>query len=107
MPSLRNVALRRVFFHNGVIHSLADALRFYGERDGAPQRWYPRRPDGTVERYNDLPPAYRTNVSQEAPFGGRPGERPRLSHRDLQDLEAFLRTLTDGYRPAAPRRSAR
>ncbi|QWT47027.1 cytochrome-c peroxidase [Azospira inquinata] len=107
VPSLRNVALRRVFFHNGVIHSLADALRFYGERDGAPQRWYPRRPDGTVERYNDLPSAYRANVSQEAPFGGRPGERPRLSHRDLQDLEAFLRTLTDGYRPAAPKRSAR
>lgn len=107
VPSLRNVALRRAFFHNGVIHSLAAALRFYAERDVAPQHWYPRGPDGKVTPYNDLPPAYRANVSQEAPFGGRPGQRPRLSPRDLRDLEAFLRTLTDGYRPAAPRRSAR
>ncbi|MBN8898350.1 MAG: methylamine utilization protein MauG, partial [Rhodospirillales bacterium] len=45
-PSLRNVALRKSFFHNGVIHSLHDAVAFYAERDVAPQRWYPTGPDG-------------------------------------------------------------
>jgi cytochrome c peroxidase len=28
-PSLRNVAIRRVFFHNGLVHRLEDAVRFY------------------------------------------------------------------------------
>ena len=32
-PSLRNVALRKTFFHNGAIHSLEDAVRFYAQRD--------------------------------------------------------------------------
>jgi cytochrome c peroxidase len=27
-PTLRNVALRRVFFHNGVFHSLTQVLDF-------------------------------------------------------------------------------
>ncbi|HXC22525.1 MAG TPA: cytochrome c peroxidase, partial [Steroidobacteraceae bacterium] len=35
-PSLRNAARRRVFFHNGVFHSLEEVLRFYAERDTQP-----------------------------------------------------------------------
>lgn len=35
-PTLRNVALRRSFFHNGVFHALRDVLAFYAERDTAP-----------------------------------------------------------------------
>ncbi len=35
-PSLRNVATRQVFFHNGRFHNLKDALRFYVQRDTAP-----------------------------------------------------------------------
>ena len=30
-PTLRNVALRQTFFHNGVFHSLREAVRFYVE----------------------------------------------------------------------------
>ena len=40
-PSLRNVATRRAFFHNGVIHSLEQAVRFYDTRDTRPELWYP------------------------------------------------------------------
>lgn len=35
-PTLRNVATRSVFFHNGRFHKLEDVLRFYVERDTKP-----------------------------------------------------------------------
>ena len=47
-PTLRNVAARRSFFHNGVFHRLEDVVRFYAERDTQPQKWYPRGADGAV-----------------------------------------------------------
>lgn len=98
-PSLRNVALRKTFFHNGAIHSLEDAVRFYAQRDTQPQKWYPRKADGTVDKFDDLPAQYRTNVNMERPFGGKPGDKPVLSEADVRDIVAFLKTLTDGYRP--------
>jgi cytochrome c peroxidase len=98
-PSLRNVALRKTFFHNGAIHSLEDAVRFYAQRDTQPQKWYPRKADGTVDKFDDLPPQYRANVNMEPPFGGKPGDTPVLSEADVRDIVAFLKTLSDGYRP--------
>ena len=47
-PTLRNVALKKRYFHNGVIKSLRDAVRFYAERDTKPELWYPKNPDGSV-----------------------------------------------------------
>jgi cytochrome c peroxidase len=35
-PSLRNVATRQVFFHNGATTRLDEAVRFYAERDTRP-----------------------------------------------------------------------
>ena len=95
-PSLRNVAVRRSFFHNGSVHSLEEAVRFYVERDTRPERWYPRR-GRSVVAYDDLPARFRTNVNREPPFGGKPGDRPALDEREIADLVAFLKTLTDGY----------
>jgi cytochrome c peroxidase len=105
-PSLRNVALRKVYFHNGVVHRLADAVRFYAERDTRPERWYPRAPDGTIRKYDDLPEMYRANLDHETPFDPGAGERHTgdpaaggapLSEGDIEDLVAFLDILTDGY----------
>ncbi len=96
-PSLRNVATRRVFFHNGVFHRLADVVRFYAERDTQPQKWYSRGADGAVVKFDDLPPQYRGNVDTEAPFDRHPGDPPALSEADIRDIVAFLNTLTDGY----------
>jgi cytochrome c peroxidase len=96
-PSLRNVATRRVFFHNGVFHRLADVVRFYAERDTQPQKWYSRGADGAVVKFDDLPPQYRGNVDTEAPFDRRPGDPPALSEADIRDIVAFLNTLTDGF----------
>jgi cytochrome c peroxidase len=98
-PSLRNVALRRVFFHNGVLHRLEDAVRFYAERDTQPQKWYPRAANGETQKFDDLPEAYRGNVDRQPPLDRHPGDRPSLSDRDVDDIVAFLNTLTDGYEP--------
>jgi len=90
-PSLRNVAARPVFFHNGVFTSLAQVLDFYNTRDTAPARWYPGG-----RRFDDLPPAYQGNLSRLAPFGARiAGSEPPMSAQDLSDIECFLHTLSD------------
>ncbi len=95
-PTLRNVATRQSFFHNGVFHSLRDAVAFYATRDTDPGHWYPQRPDGGVDKFNDLPPRYRVNVNMDPPFGGSPGGQPALSDAEIDDIVAFLGTLTDG-----------
>ena len=101
-PTLRNVATRHVFFHNGVFHSLREVLDFYNFRDVDPGRVYPRGADGTVEKWNDLPPRYRANVDvSDPPFDRKPGDAPAMTPEDEQDIIAFLQTLTDGYQPAA------
>ncbi|HEY3849114.1 MAG TPA: cytochrome c peroxidase [Acetobacteraceae bacterium] len=100
-PTLRNVATRHVFFHNGEFHSLRVVLDFYNFRDVDPGRVYARAADGTVEKLNDLPPRYRANVDvTDPPFDRKPGEAPAMTSQDEQDLGAFLGTLTDGYEPA-------
>ena len=98
-PSLRNVALRKRFFHNGAIRSLRDAVAFYATRDTDPAKWYPR--SGGKAAWDDLPPRYWPNVSHEVPFAPLPGGKSRLNDREIDDIVAFLGTLTDGYKPAA------
>jgi cytochrome c peroxidase len=94
-PSLRNVALRKVFFHNGVVRSLEEAVRFYATRDSDPRHWYGRDARGHVRRYDDLPSRYHGNVNTEPPFGAKPGSRPVLNETEIGDIVAFLKTLTD------------
>ena len=99
-PSLRNVALRGVFFHNGLYTKLDDAVRFYALRDAAPQRVYG---PGKARRFDDLPQKYQDNLNTEGPFGAKPGDKPALTEPQIADIVVFLKTLTDGYVvPAAP-----
>ena len=98
VPTLRNVALTAPYFHNAAIVTLEDAVAFYATRDSDPSRWYPQVA-GQVQKFNDLPPQYRANVSFEAPFNVQAGAPPALSTQDVQDIVAFLHTLSDGYRP--------
>ena len=101
-PSLRNVARRRVFFHNGVFHRLEDAVRFYAERDSKPQKWYAHAPQGGTSKFDDLPTRYIANMDVQTPFGRGLGRTAALSDADIKDIVAFLRTLSDGYRAPAP-----
>lgn len=124
-PTLRNVATRRAFFHNGVIHSLEQTVRFYNTRDTRPELWYPTvvgrpkvKPDpdfplyglfttqmvgGRAQKFDDLPPADRKNLDRQLPLDGRaPGSAPPMTEQEVNDLLCFLQTLTDDYQPGTP-----
>jgi cytochrome c peroxidase len=117
-PTLRNVAVRRAFLHNGVMHSLEQAVRFYNTRDTRPELWYPTtggraraKPDpdfptyglvttqyvgGKVQKFDDLPPAHRKNLDNQLPLDGRAaGAKTPLTEQQVNDLICFLRTLSD------------
>jgi len=101
-PTLRNVATRGAFFHNGRFHTLLDALRFYVRRDTDPGLWYPATADGKIDKFNDLPPGLRDNVDTvDEPLTRHEGEAPAWSEAEIRDVMAFLNTLTDrDARPA-------
>ena len=103
-PTLRNVAMRRVFFHNGGLHRLADVVRFYATRDTQPGAWYPHDVHGVAQKFDDLPAAYQGNLDRRGPFDRGAGAAPALDDRDVEDIVAFLNTLTDGYRVPEPAR---
>ncbi|WP_395700963.1 cytochrome-c peroxidase [Aquabacterium sp.] len=94
-PTLRNSAVKQRFFHNGVFGSLKEVLRFYARRDTEPALFYPRGVEGRVRKFDDLPPRWHGNVSTEPPFDRRPGDAPALSDDEIDDVIAFLQTLTD------------
>jgi cytochrome c peroxidase len=98
-PTLRNVAARHVFFHNGAMGTLKDVVRFYAERDTNPEEWYPKGPDGSISKFDDVPPGYRANIDTiDAPLNRRIGDKPALDTAEIDDIVAFLKTLSDGYR---------
>jgi len=97
VPSLRNVAVTAPYFHNGSFKTLRDLVSFYVRRDTNPEEWYPSGANG-IEKFNDLPPMYRGNVNvSEAPYNRSLGDQPALDSNEIDDLVAFLNTLTDGY----------
>lgn len=99
VPSLRNVAVTAPYMHNGYFTSLRDVVEFYVTRDTNPERWYPTV-DGAVTKFNDLPADYVGNVNtSEVPYDRSPGQAPRLSSDEIDQLVAFLKTLSDGYSP--------
>jgi cytochrome c peroxidase len=90
-PSLRNVAVRARFMHNGALRSLRDAVAFYATRSTDPKRWYP---GGHL--FDDLPAAAHANVNvNSVPLNRRQGSAPALGEADIDALVAFLGTLTD------------
>jgi cytochrome c peroxidase len=100
VPSLRNVALTAPYFHNGKFNTLRDVVSFYVRRDTHPEEWYPLNSGGGADKFDDLPPQYRGNVNtSEAPYNRQLGEQPALTSDEIDDVVAFLNTLTDGYQP--------
>lgn len=124
-PTLRNAATRRVFFHNGVIRSIEQAVRFYNTRDVRPEIWYPtvggiareiadpafpryglitiQYAGGTVQKFDDLPAVHHRNIDPQLPLDGRAaGGAPPMTEQQVNDLVCFLYTLTDDYQPGTP-----
>ena len=99
VPSLRNVALRHSFFHNGRFHTLKDALTFYVQRDTNPEKFYPVKA-GRHLRQVQRPAAAipRQRESGRGALQPPPGAtQPALSDAEVDDVIAFLGTLSDGY----------
>ncbi len=97
VPTLRNVAVTAPYFHNGRFDTLRAVVSFYVRRDTNPEEWYP---DAGADKFDDLPAPYRVNVNTtEAPYNRRLGDPPALTSDEIDDVVAFLETLTDGYRP--------
>jgi cytochrome c peroxidase len=93
-PSLRNVALRESFMHNGAFSSLRSVVSFYASRSVTPKRWY----KGT--QFDDLPAQYREYVNvDKAPYNRHAGDAPALSASEIDAIVAFLGTLTDASLP--------
>ncbi len=90
-PSLRNVAVRERFMHNGAFSSLRDVVSFYSTRTTTPGRWYP-----PGAKYDDVPLKYRGNVNVTSlPYNRIEGSEPVLADDEIDAVVAFLQTLTD------------
>ncbi|MFZ0767330.1 MAG: cytochrome c peroxidase [Bradyrhizobium sp.] len=99
-PTLRNTAVRRTFFHNGVFHTLQQVMDFYNFRDTNPEKVYPVVADGKVQMFNDIPAQYHSNVDvSDPPFNRHLGDTPAMTAQDEADIITFLKTLDDGYKP--------
>ena len=99
-PTLRNAAMRKVFFHNGVYHDLKQVLDFYNLRATQPEKIYPHDKNGHVQQYDDLPASDHANIDVfDAPFDKKAGDKPPLNDAEIADLIAFLKILNDGYKP--------
>jgi cytochrome c peroxidase len=91
VPSLRNVAVRKRFMHNGAFSSLRDVVAFYATRSTSPDRWYPHG-----AQFDDLPDRYRGNVNTLSfPYNRHEGGTPAMDDGDIDAIVAFLQTLTD------------
>ena len=79
VPTLRNIELTTPYLHNGVFKTLFELVAFYNTRDVAP--WPAPEVEETVN-YDEL---------------GDLG----LTNQEVEDIVAFMLTLTDGWEPDA------
>jgi cytochrome c peroxidase len=75
-PTLRNIAITAPYMHNGIFNTLEEVMEFYNERDVNP---------AFVPEYA---PTMNTNELGNL----------NLSQSEINDIIAFLKTLTDGYK---------
>ena len=95
VPTLRNVDLSPPYMHNGYFTSLRAVVAFYNDRDVRP-RCKAALSEAEALKARCWPaPEVAANVNKEE-MG-----RLRLSDREIDDIVAFMRTLTDGWEPAA------
>src|SRR5262249_45448653 len=57
-PSLRNVAVREAFMHNGAFTTLREAVSFYATRATDPMRWYKSK-----IKFDDVPTKLREQMN--------------------------------------------
>jgi cytochrome c peroxidase len=104
IPSLRNCALTMPYMHNGVFKTLREVVVFNNTRDVA--HWPASEVPQNVHRHisarhggqgHAAPPAtegHHHKQVEEGTFG-----RLGLTDHEIDDIVAFLETLSDGYAP--------
>ena len=78
-PTLRNIAVSAPYFHNGCFGTLEEVVHFYNTRDSVGSGFAAPEYAATIDH---------TETGNQ-----------HLSAQDEADIVAFLKTLTDGYRP--------
>jgi cytochrome c peroxidase len=102
IPTLRNAAVTPPYMHNGVFTTLRQVVVFNNTRDVAtwPAPEVPQNVHRHISARHDARHAagahggHRHMAVEEGTFG-----RLGLSDQEIDDIVAFLHTLTDGYRP--------
>ncbi len=76
VPTLRNIAITAPYMHNGVFKTLKEVVNFYNTRDT--KKWPKPEVDENINKdeMGDL----------------------KLTEQDVDDIIAFMKTLTDGYK---------
>ena len=100
VPTLRNIAVTGPYMHNGYFRNLHAVVEFYNNRDVKPACRDAMTRERNVLRQGCWPVsevAENVNHDELGNLG--------LTDREMDDLVAFLNTLTDGYRPAHRRAS--
>jgi len=97
VPTLRNVAITSPYIHNGYFKELRNVVEFYNTR-----KVKRRCADSFANETKSL--AQKCWAEPEATQNVNFGEMGnlRLNQRDIDDLVAFLNTLTDGYGEKSP-----
>lgn len=94
VPSLRNISRTGPWMHNGYFQTLKGVVDFYNSRDTRPVCVNKMATEAEARAKGCWPPAeVAENVNSDEL--GNLG----LSENEIEDIVAFLETLTDGYRP--------
>jgi cytochrome c peroxidase len=94
VPTLRNIALTAPYMHNGYFMTLKGAVDFYNTRDikpACPQEFL--ADDKAIEKGCWPAAEVAENVNTDE-LGNL-----KLSEQEVDDIVAFMHTLTDGWRP--------
>jgi len=86
IPSLRNVAVTMPYEHNGVFKTLKEVVMFNNTRDVMGAGWPAPEVPENVHKHMGMGPSVG--------FFGNLG----LNNQEVDDIVAFLETLTDGYK---------
>jgi cytochrome c peroxidase len=95
VPTLRNIELTGPYMHNGYFRTLRGTVVFYNDRDRKPRCGTDRVAEEAALNGKCWPaPEVAANVNRDEL--GDLG----LSEREIDDIVAFMKTLTDGWQGA-------
>ena len=97
VPTLRNIAVTAPYMHNGYFTDLRSVVKFYNDRDVVPtcvNAIWTR--DVAAVSQNCWPEAEVAATVNHDELGNL-----GLSDQEIDDIVAFLKTLTDGWQPTS------